>query len=228
MVLLRDSFAALPAAFREGQRIFRGMQGILSLFLVRTLYVTLLIGGTAIVGAAFPVTPKQNSVLALLTVGIPTLALAAWAQPGPPARGLAYTVARFVVPGAVAVTAVALPLYLLYDSLTDDVALARTVLTITAVLCGLLLILFVEAPGPVGHPRDLVRRDRRLAALTAAMLALFGIILAVRDLRDFFELVPLAPYHYLIVLLAVAAWARALLWAWRARLFERFLGLDTP
>ena len=58
------------------------MQDILRLFLTRTLYVTLLIIGAAMVGVAFPVTPKHNSVLALLTVGIPTLALAVWARPG--------------------------------------------------------------------------------------------------------------------------------------------------
>ncbi|HEY8491042.1 MAG TPA: HAD-IC family P-type ATPase [Dehalococcoidia bacterium] len=226
MVLLGDSFGALPAAFREGQRIFRGMRDILSLFLVRTLYVTLLIGGTALAGAAFPVTPKQNSVLALLTVGIPTLALAAWAKPAPPARGMAFQVARFVVPGAVLVTAVALPLYLAYLWLTDDVALARTVLTITAVLCGLLLILFLEPPGASWHPRDVLRGDLRPAALTAAMLALFVLLLSVRDLREFFELVPLAPYHYAVILAAVALWARALLWTWRLHLFERFLGME--
>jgi cation-transporting ATPase E len=40
IVLLNDSFAALPTAFREGQRIVNGMQDIVRLFLARTFYVT--------------------------------------------------------------------------------------------------------------------------------------------------------------------------------------------
>ncbi|HSR29269.1 MAG TPA: HAD-IC family P-type ATPase, partial [Anaerolineae bacterium] len=71
IVLLGDSFAALPIAFREGQRIVRGMEDVVRLLLTRTLYVLLLVVATQLVGVPFPVTPKHNSILALLTVGIP-------------------------------------------------------------------------------------------------------------------------------------------------------------
>src|SRR5439155_16901795 len=43
IVLLGDSFAALPPAFQEGQRILNGMQDIMKLFLTRLLYVILLL-----------------------------------------------------------------------------------------------------------------------------------------------------------------------------------------
>src|SRR5207249_2931360 len=88
IVLMNDSFAVLPAAFLEGQRILRGMQDIIRLFLTRTLYVALIILATSLIGHPFPITPKQNALLALLTVGIPTLGLAAWAKPGRPDRKL--------------------------------------------------------------------------------------------------------------------------------------------
>jgi cation-transporting ATPase E len=38
MILLNDSFGALPAAFTEGQRIVNGMKDILRLFLTRVSY----------------------------------------------------------------------------------------------------------------------------------------------------------------------------------------------
>ena len=82
MVLLGDRFAALPAALREGQRIVRGMEDVIRLLLTRTLYVLALVVAARIVGLPFPVTPKHNSILALLTVGLPILAIAAWARPG--------------------------------------------------------------------------------------------------------------------------------------------------
>jgi cation-transporting ATPase E len=103
IVLLGDSFAALPAAVREGQRIRNGMQDILTLFLTRVLYVALLLLATGIIGG-FPFAPTHSSLLALLTVGLPTVALAAWARPGArtrrrPVRSLL----RFVLPAAVTV-----------------------------------------------------------------------------------------------------------------------------
>jgi magnesium-transporting ATPase (P-type) len=131
IVLLHDSFAALPAAFREGRRILRGMQDIARRFLVRTLYVTLLIPAVSLLGEPVPVTPRQNAVLALLTVGIPTFALAAWARPGTTPRRLVPSSVHFVVPAAFSIAGVFLVVYLFYLSTIGDVtrALLRLVET---------------------------------------------------------------------------------------------------
>ncbi|HEU5423484.1 MAG TPA: HAD-IC family P-type ATPase, partial [Nitrolancea sp.] len=100
VVLLDDSFAALPRAFQEGQRILRGMEDIVCLFLARTLSLAFVILVVALFAVDFPVTPKHNSLLALLTVGIPTLAMAAWAQPGLTPRHIIVSTTRFVLPAA--------------------------------------------------------------------------------------------------------------------------------
>ncbi len=111
MVLLGDSFAALPPAFTEGQRIINGMQDILRLFLARTLSVTLLILATMVIDIGFPFVPKHNSLSALLTVGIPTLALAVWARPRQPEGGLLRSIMHFVFPAAITVFVFGLLLY---------------------------------------------------------------------------------------------------------------------
>jgi cation-transporting ATPase E len=80
LVLLQDTFASLPLAVREGQRIRNGMQDILKLFLARVGSVTLLLISIAFVGG-FPFQPRQTSLLTFFTVGVPTLALAYWARP---------------------------------------------------------------------------------------------------------------------------------------------------
>ena len=54
MVLLNDAFTALPAAFKEGQRIMNAMHDVMRLLLTRTVYEALLIVGAVIVGVAFP------------------------------------------------------------------------------------------------------------------------------------------------------------------------------
>ena len=226
MVLMEDSFAALPAAFREGQRIIRGMQDILRLFLARTLYMTLLILGAALVGVAFPVTPKHNSVLALLTVGIPTLALAVWAQPGELPRSVLRSVRHFVVSAAFTIAVVGLAVYLGFLLTTGNEDAAQSALTTVTVLCGLVLIPFVEPPTPAWAGGDELSGDRRPAILALGMLAAFVVILLVPTLREFFELTLLPALDYVLIGAVVIGWGFALRFAWRKHLFERLLDLS--
>jgi ATPase, P-type (transporting), HAD superfamily, subfamily IC len=59
IVLLNDSFAALPPAFLEGQRIVNGMQDIVRLFLVRVFYMALIILGGGCDWIGLPVFADQ-------------------------------------------------------------------------------------------------------------------------------------------------------------------------
>jgi cation-transporting ATPase E len=123
MVLLNDAFSALPPAFLEGQRIINGMSDILRLFLTRALMVALLIVSCAVVSIGFPYVPKHVTLLTLLTVGIPTLALAAWARPGVQKRRLLRSVIHFVVPASTTVFAFALLVFvLLFTLILHDLA----------------------------------------------------------------------------------------------------------
>ncbi|GAB4451156.1 MAG: HAD-IC family P-type ATPase [Anaerolineae bacterium] len=116
MVLLNDSFAALPPAFLEGQRIINGMKDILRLFLTRAVFAALLILSVAVVGIGFPYVPKHVSLLTFLAVGVPTFALALWARPAPPKRRILYTVTHFVFPAAISIFVFGLLLYTFYFS----------------------------------------------------------------------------------------------------------------
>jgi cation-transporting ATPase E len=223
IVLLGDSFGALPVALREGQRIVKGMEDVVKLLLTRTLYVMLLIVGTQIVGVAFPVTPKHNSILALLTVGIPIFALAAWARPGPAPRSVIRSAAHFIWPAAFTVAMVALGVYLFYLSETGDVGIARSALTTATVFCGLILICFVEPPTEFWVGGDELSGDWRPSVLALGMLASYGCVMAVPWLRQFFELTPLAAQDYLVIAVVVVIWAFLLRLTWRRGIFERVL-----
>jgi cation-transporting ATPase E len=223
IVLLGDSFASLPIALREGQRIVKGMEDVVRLLLARTLYVMLLIVATQIVGVAFPVTPKHNSILALLTVGIPIFAIAAWARPGPAPRSVIRSVSRFVWPASVTIAMVALGVYLFYLAETGDVSIARTALTTATVFCGLLLIPFVEPPTQFWVAGDELSGDWRPSALALGMLGVYASVMAIPALRNFFELTTLSVGSYLGLGLVAVAWALLLRFMWRRRLFERAL-----
>ncbi len=111
MVLLGDSFSALPPAFLEGQRITSGMRDILRLYLARAVQVVLLIVATSIVGVSFPFLPKHVTLIAMLIIGIPTFAIALWARPQPSNRGLLVSVLHFAFPAGILMAVAGLLLY---------------------------------------------------------------------------------------------------------------------
>ncbi|HET9015808.1 MAG TPA: HAD-IC family P-type ATPase [Thermomicrobiaceae bacterium] len=219
VVLLEDSFGALPAAFLEGQRIRKGMEDIIRLFLVRALYVALVIFGTALVGATFPITPKHNALLATLTVGIPVFALAAWARPGLTPRRLLLSGAGFVVPAAASIAAFGLVVYLFYLTLTGgDVEAARSALTTTTMICGLLLIPFAQPPNDAWVAANPLNGDWKPTVLSGVLLGVYVVVLAVPVLRNFYTLQVLPVTAYALIALAVVGWATTLRFAWRVDL----------
>ena len=98
LVLLNDSFAALPLAFLEGQRITSGMRDILRLYMARAVQLVLMILSASVVGVGFPYIPKHVTLVAMLTIGIPTFALALWARPEASRQGLIVSVLHFAFP----------------------------------------------------------------------------------------------------------------------------------
>lgn len=242
IILLGDSFGALPSAFIEGQRIINGMQDVVRLFLTRVFYVALLIFGTAVIASPqlFPMTPTQSALLTLLTVGIPTFALAAWARPGVFKGRIIVSVIRFVVPAAISIAAFGLLIFTVYlfrmvsapDALTPGeeqliIYTARTALLNFLTTAGILLIVFAEPPTPFWVGGDELSGDWRPTYLAAAMFACLVIVNLIPSMRNVFELQILPLQDYLFVGGMVLIWAILLRYVWRARLFDRFIGMDT-
>uniref|UniRef100_B8HWM1 ATPase, P-type (Transporting), HAD superfamily, subfamily IC n=1 Tax=Cyanothece sp. (strain PCC 7425 / ATCC 29141) TaxID=395961 RepID=B8HWM1_CYAP4 len=225
IVLLDDSFAALLPAVREGQRIVRGIQVILKLFLTRILYMALLIISVGVVNAGFPFAPKSNSLLLFLTVGIPPLAIATWARPAPAPKGLIRSILHFVLPATLTLFIVTMAVYVGYR-ITANQAVAQSALTTTAVLSGLLLIPFAEPPTRFWVGGSSLSGDWRPTLLALAMLGLFIGVMANPMLRHFFELVLLDERDYVVIVALVTLWAIALRFTWRQRLLDRFLNVD--
>ncbi len=252
IVLLNDSFASLPHAFHEGQRIRHGMQDILSLFLSRVLYVAILIIEILMIGE-FPLEPKQVSILALLTVGAPTLVMAIWAYPQSRVeQGLGRSLWQFVLPAAITVSGIALFVYLgeyyvtlglrliifmegnkqqiseaaaLAASVVPAREAAQTSLTTFTVLCGIILLLFIEPPSKFWVGGHELRGDKRFIFLALAMFVAYALLLAIPPLRNLFDLTLLSFFDYLFIGLLVIVWIFVVRWFWRSHLLDRFLGL---
>ncbi|HEX5825001.1 MAG TPA: HAD-IC family P-type ATPase [Candidatus Limnocylindrales bacterium] len=202
IVLLNDRFAVVPLAVAEGRRIVDGMVGAASLLLTRTLYMLVIVLAAALAGVDFPFSPRNNSLLALVTVGLPSLVVLNWARPVRTPASVLRTVLGFAVPAAVAVAVVAFPVYWAYLRETGSVELARSALVTIAVDCGTLLILLLTQPERRG--------DHRPAILAIAMVALYALISALPLARTFFDLEPLAIADAVVLALVAGVWALGL------------------
>jgi magnesium-transporting ATPase (P-type) len=216
IVLLNDRFAIVPQAIAEGRRIVDGMIGSASLLLTRTLYMLLIVLAAALAGLDFPFSPRNNSLLALVTVGLPSLVVLGWARPVPAPASVLRTVLRFAVPAALAVAMVGVPVYGAYLRETGSLELARSALVTITVDCGTLLIILLTQPERPG--------DRRPALLATAMAALYALISALPLARTFFDLEPLPIADAIALALLAGVWALALLAIRRLDLPRRWAG----
>jgi cation-transporting ATPase E len=131
-----------------------------------------------------------------------------------------------VIPASLTVAFVGIEIYLAYMSVTNDVKLSQTVLTTTLMLCGLVLIPFVEPPTKWWAGGDEYSGDKRPTILAGIMLALFIMVMAVPPFRTFFELEALRLQDVGIIVGVVALWTFGLRFIWRAKVLERLAGLD--
>ncbi len=184
----------------------------------------------------FPFVPKQNAILTLVTEGIPTVALAAWAHPGHlPRSRLIRSLLHFVLPAGLTVSLAGMGVFLAELFSTSHVpgttnpgslSTAQSALTTFAVLCGLLLVPFVMPPSRALVGGNGLSGDWRPSLLALGLLVGYGVLLAIKPLSAFFELIPLGIGDYTLISITAVAWGLALRWIWRVRLLERFLQVD--
>ncbi|MDP2817652.1 MAG: HAD-IC family P-type ATPase [Polaromonas sp.] len=75
IVLLRDSFAHLPALSQEGDRIIHSIKRVMQLFLTKNVYSLFFVGFVGFVGLSFPLSPRDITWIDVLTIGIPATVL---------------------------------------------------------------------------------------------------------------------------------------------------------
>lgn len=232
IVLLDDSFAALPHILVEGQRILHGMHDILRLYLTRILCLSLFVLSIGIIGIGFPFTPPQSAFISTVTLTVPSVLLGLWARPGPVPQGrLIRKLMHFVIPAVLSITVAGLFVYVYFLQRSavptaSDIAYAQQALMDTVVGCGLVLLVFVEPPTEFWVGGDTFSGDRRPALLALGLGVLTVLAHAVEPVREFYGFMILQPEDYLLVGVVVVAWTFILRYIWRARLVERYLHVE--
>ncbi len=242
IVLLQDTFSALPASFIEGQRVRRGLQSVFNLFLTRVFVIVIALLLISVVGIGFPFAPANMTLLTVLTVGFPTFFMALWAHPGQPSRSLVKSLVAFVLPAAVTIALAAFAVYSIFYFL-DDVSLnelrnaeatlgvmqqgvARDAITYLLVLTGVMLIPLACPPTRWWAVVERTDHDWRPTIVAGVMLVFYVIVVQVGFLRDFFGTHKMDAMQYIVIALVAAIWLVGLRYAYSSHIFERFFGMD--
>ena len=186
LVLVQDDFAVVPSMVAEGRQILRNVQRVAKLFLTKTAFTAVLGLVVGIPTATYPLLPRQFTLAATLTIGVPAFVLALAPSTGPwrPEHFLS-SVTRFAITAGVPIgLGIATGYLLARYGFHVGLARSRTVATATVVVCGLAVVLQIES--------ECAGRRRRIAVagLSALMALLFILALVVPLLRRFYELRP--------------------------------------
>jgi magnesium-transporting ATPase (P-type) len=201
LVLLNDSFAALPQVVREGRRVVANMERVAKLFVSKSVYAFLLVVAVGIAGLTFPFVPRHLTLVGTLTIGLPATLLALGGTAPRAEPGFVRRVARFAGPAGLVVAAATFAAYALARTASGvSQAEARTTATMALMAAGLALLALVAAP--LTAPRLL---------LVVGMGLAYVAVLAVPFSRKLFALDPPPA----IVVLAAVGSAALGLWALR-------------
>ncbi|BBH67341.1 cation transporter E1-E2 family ATPase [Actinoplanes sp. OR16] len=125
IVLVEDSFAALPPAQLEGRKIINGIGISLYVFLARVVSQGLVILTVTMLGLGFPYSPTQVG-LTMFTVGVPTVFLTFWAKPTRPDPDMLRNLVRFVIPASIVTATFGAVVYtVLYELVTKGLSEGR-------------------------------------------------------------------------------------------------------
>ena len=202
IVLLRDQFSMLPRAVAEGRRIARNIHRLGRLYMTKTFYAAFLILAAALFGFPFPFLPRQLTIAATLTIGIPSFVLALAPSEGPLYRGrLLRALTAFSLPAGIGIGVGSLLSFFFVDAIFGGtLAEGRTAATTTLIVLGLAFILLLER----GPGREHIAIQSYMLAMISTLGALFALCLAAAPVRDFFELELLSAGQWFLALASVA------------------------
>lgn len=218
IVLLKDQFSMLPRAVAEGRRIARNIHRLGRLYMTKTFYAAFLILATALFGFTFPFLPRQLTVAALLTIGIPSFVLALAPSEGPLYRGrLLRALAWFSLPAGIGIGVGSLLAFFMVDAVFGGTLNeGRTAATTTLIALGLAFILLLER----GPGREHIAIQGYMLVMIFSLGALYALGLAVAPVRDFFDLELLTAGQWFLSLSSVAIGLVVASLLWRLPLIQ--------
>jgi cation-transporting ATPase E len=202
IVLLNDSFAALIRGVKEATAVLGNTARLSKLFLAKSMYAYLLIIATNMLGLDFPFLPRQGSVTALLTLGIPAVFISISVPPPDSGRDFTRNVIRWALPASLSLAISAIIVHLFVEGLLGrNIEEARTLVSLVLGITGVFYVL--EVLGFEGASWRSLTRPVLTTVLAATLI--FGMFLTVYTpwIREFFDFTQVHAFDWTVVGIAV-------------------------
>ncbi len=203
IVLLNDSFGALIRGVKEATAVLGNTARLSKLFLAKSMYAYLLIIATNMLGLDFPFLPRQGSITALLTLGIPAVFISISIPPPNSGRDFTRNVIRWAVPASLSLAIAAIIVHLFVEGLLGrNITEARTLVSLVLGITGVFYVL--EVLGFEGASWRSLTRPVLTTVLAATLI--FGMFLTVYTpwIREFFDFTQVHTFDWVVVGIAVA------------------------
>ncbi|BCK69218.1 magnesium-transporting ATPase [Streptomyces libani subsp. rufus] len=213
IVLLNNSFAALPSVVAEGRRVIGNITRVATLFLTKTVYSVLLAILVACWQIPYPYLPRHLTLLSTLTIGVPAFFLALAPNKERARPHFVRRVMRYAIPSGLIAGAAAFATYLLarsYYTGPDALPAETSAATLTLFLTAIWVLAIIARPYTWWR-----------IALVLAMGLAFLIVLATPSLQTFFalRLVGTTMPWVAVAIAVLAAVLLELTWRWVGRRF---------
>ena len=201
LVLLDSNFASMPKVVAEGRRTINNIERSASLFLIKTIYSSVLAILFLFIAESYPFIPIQLSLISMVTIGIPSFLLALEPNKDRIKGNFLRNVISKAIPTALTsiINIVILTMLNKYGIVAEEVYSSLCVISTGFVG---ILFLFTLAKARKSEGKKLPFSKFRLA-LSIAMLLLFIFCLTV--FKWWFSIVPLSMVTNEIIIIFIVA-----------------------
>lgn len=208
MVLLDDSFAAVPLVLAEGRRVVANIERVANLFVTKTVYASLLAIAVVLLAIPYPFFPRHLTIVSTLTIGLPGffLALAKSAPRSTP--GFVHKVLSFTLPVGAIIAVATLGVYEVarFTNATSDQQ--HTVALLELCALGFAVLLLVARPlNVLRFALVVVMAGALVAALSVGWARrVFALAMPSVELSLLAALVALAAIVLMLIVLGSTVW----------------------
>ena len=210
LILLDSNFASMPKVVAEGRRTINNIQRSASLFLVKTIYSTILALMFLIMGDSYPFIPIQLSLISVVTIGIPSFILALEPNKEKIQGHFMQNVIAKAIPTGLTVAINIFAINSLHERGIIPTSYYSSLCVISTGICGIIL-LFTLAKTRKSEESKLPVSIFRLS-LVIILTIIF--ILGLTILDGLFNIAPLEPMLKIIIRLLVISMINFIILSW--------------
>ena len=210
LILLDSNFASMPKVVAEGRRTINNIQRSASLFLVKTIYSTILALMFLIMGDSYPFIPIQLSLISVVTIGIPSFILALEPNKEKIQGHFMQNVIAKAIPTGLTVAINIFAINSLHERGIIPTAYYSSLCVISTGICGIILLFTLAKTRKIEE----TKLPFSIFRLSLVIILTIIFILGLTILDGLFNIAPLEPMLKIIIRLLVISIINFIVLSW--------------